>query len=152
MASHFYKEFKLKCCRICGKPKQLEDFPKTKKSLDGRDTQCKSCKNSGSRKHYDLNSARIKEQQRIYYANNKDVRSKSVTEYQHQQPNKVKAHRAVNDAIRYGKLKSLPCQNCGLTVGIRAHHDDYLKPLEVRWLCPKHHAEWHRLNGEALNG
>jgi hypothetical protein len=26
-----------------------------------------------------------------------------------------------------------------------AHHDDYTKPLKVRWLCPMHHAEVHAI-------
>lgn len=31
-----------------------------------------------------------------------------------------------------------------------AHHCDYSKPLEVTWMCTKHHNAWHRVF-EALN-
>lgn len=32
-----------------------------------------------------------------------------------------------------GKLSKMPCENCGDTA--EKHHDDYTKPLLVRWLC-----------------
>lgn len=28
-------------------------------------------------------------------------------------------------------------------VRYRAHHDDYSRPLDVRWLCQPHHLEHH---------
>jgi hypothetical protein len=57
------------------------------------------------------------------------------------------AHRMVNVAIRGGDLTRLPCEICGTTDHVHAHHDDYSRPLDVRWLCALHHAEWHRQNG-----
>lgn len=65
-------------------------------------------------------------------------------------PNQYKAQNAVNNAIRDGRLVKRPCEVCYNT-NVHAHHDDYNKPLEVRWLCPIHHKEWHDKNGEALN-
>lgn len=47
--------------------------------------------------------------------------------------------------LQRGKIKKQPCEICGSSIA-EAHHDDYNKPLEVRWLCKKHHAEWHRHN------
>lgn len=49
-------------------------------------------------------------------------------------------------AIKAGVLAKGPCEICGTTENIRAHHDDYEKPLSVRWLCQKHHHQWHRRN------
>lgn len=35
-----------------------------------------------------------------------------------------------------------PCEVCGSEI-VDAHHDDYSKPLDVRWLCPLHHRRLH---------
>jgi ferredoxin len=48
------------------------------------------------------------------------------------------------DAVYYHKLKPNPCEVCGDVLNVQAHHDDYDKPLEVRWLCRKHHQALHR--------
>lgn len=56
---------------------------------------------------------------------------------------KVQARKAANNAIRDGFLKRQPCEVCG-NEKVDAHHDDYMQPLNVRWLCRKHHNEHHR--------
>lgn len=51
-----------------------------------------------------------------------------------------RARYAVNNAVRRGKLeKPNACQWCGAKGRIHAHHEDYGKPLEVIWLCPRCH-------------
>lgn len=56
-------------------------------------------------------------------------------------PEKIKAHRTVGYAVRRGTLVKGPCEladaNC--KGRIEAHHQDYAKPLEVRWVCKAHH-------------
>lgn len=46
-------------------------------------------------------------------------------------------------ARRSGKLKKQPYEVCG-DPDAQGHHDDYNKPLEVRWFCGKHHRMKHR--------
>lgn len=54
------------------------------------------------------------------------------------------ARRAVLIAIRNGILKRpTQCEFGCIGLAIQAHHDDYSKPLKVRWLCTKHHAQAH---------
>ncbi len=49
-------------------------------------------------------------------------------------------------------LKQQPCEQCGDPKGQR-HHDDYSKPLEVRWLCaPCHGIEHRKPNTAAMCG
>jgi hypothetical protein len=57
-------------------------------------------------------------------------------------PDRVKARRLVRSAIAKGSLVRAPCEICGDTPA-HGHHDDYTKPLEVRWLCRIHHDEHH---------
>lgn len=45
--------------------------------------------------------------------------------------------------IKAGKLIRLPCEVCN-EIKVDAHHDDYNKPFDVRWLCRKHHVEHHK--------
>jgi ribosomal protein S27AE len=52
------------------------------------------------------------------------------------------AHSAVQRAIKRGDLTPQPCSECGAAVSL-AHHDDYERRLEVRWLCDRHHRLWH---------
>jgi hypothetical protein len=57
-------------------------------------------------------------------------------------PDKAKAHRALNYAIRQGKVEKLGCLVCGNPKS-HAHHEDYDKPLQVIWLCALHHSAHH---------
>lgn len=41
-----------------------------------------------------------------------------------------------------GKLERQPCEVCGGKA--EAHHPDYSRPRDVRWLCRAHHMELHR--------
>lgn len=72
------------------------------------------------------------------------ARTVSNRRWQEKFPEKRAAHKAVENAIKTGKLSREGCEICGGIVGIHAHHDDYSKPLSVRWLCPAHHQERHR--------
>lgn len=53
-----------------------------------------------------------------------------------------KAHTLVANAVRRGELTREVCQDCGKPEA-EAHHDDYSRPLDVRWLCRSHHRRWH---------
>lgn len=61
------------------------------------------------------------------------------------------ARNATTLAIRKGVLVRQPCETCG-EEPTEAHHDDYTKPLEVRWLCHEHHWAHHREHGFASTG
>lgn len=53
-------------------------------------------------------------------------------------------HWAVLNAIKSGFLKRGPCARCGATAKVQGHHESYAKPLNVVWLCSRHHADRHK--------
>ena len=61
---------------------------------------------------------------------------------------KEEARAAVREAMRSGALvKPDACSSCGRVASgryLQAHHHDYSRPLEVRWLCSMCHSAEHR--------
>lgn len=63
---------------------------------------------------------------------------------------KNEARRAVTNAIRVGNLIPRACEHVNTYTGFlcnrtptQAHHEDYLQPLEVAWLCSSCHSFRH---------
>jgi ribosomal protein L37AE/L43A len=65
-----------------------------------------------------------------------------IRAYRAANPEAYKAHTAVGNALRDGRLTREPCLFCG-EARTQAHHRDYSKPLDVVWLCSKCHRRLH---------
>lgn len=138
----------MKKCFKCGKIKQIDEFYKHPEMKDGRFGKCKDCAKADSTKN---RNDKI-EKYRAYDTKRGNRQSLEYHKKHNAEfPNKYRATNMVYNAIRDGKLFREPCSICGKTEHIHAHHDDYAKPLNVRWLCPVHHSEWHKLNGKGKN-
>lgn len=64
--------------------------------------------------------------------------------YQLNYPEKDKARRVLTAAVKSGKLtRPFYCEGCGKEEKLAAHHDDYTRPLDVRWFCTFCHTGVH---------
>lgn len=59
---------------------------------------------------------------------------------------RIKARSILNHAIRDGKIERKICEIKYCIEWPEAHHDNYDFPLNVRWLCFKHHRELYKNN------
>lgn len=91
-----------------------------------------------TRENHRKHPERTREQSRAWYAANREKAAEIRKRHQERYPEKIRARTAVKTALARGQLQRLPCEVCGGTKA-EAHHDDYSKPLEVRWLCRRHH-------------
>jgi len=137
----------MKSCFKCGDEKPFSEFYRHKKMSDGYLNKCKECTKKAVRQHRRENES-VREYDRRRYREDPNRRAKSqeyVKKWRRENPERYKAHLAVNNAIRDGRLRPLPCEVCFNTHDLHAHHEDYSKPLDVKWLCAKchhrHHAE-----------
>ena len=73
-----------------------------------------------------------------------DVKAYNRAYWHRYDETKRQAHAAVKYAVATGRLvKADACEDCGATVRLHGHHDDYSQPLVVRWLCPLCHKAAH---------
>lgn len=138
-----------KTCFKCGSVKPIREFYKHSKMADGRVNKCKECSKRDVREN---RSKKI-----LYYREYDRRRGNRQTAayvyaYRAAHPKKYAAHIAARNAVRAGILVPLCCESCGADESIHAHHDDYEKQLNVRWLCAACHKAWHKEHGEGANG
>ena len=140
----------MKTCTKCKVEKQPSEFQKRKASNDGLTASCKACL-----KLYDdarLNAPHRMKARRDYQKTEKGKVAHNNATKKWVEKNAIKrgVHIITGNAIRDGKLTKAKCESCG-DKKVNAHHDDYAKPLRVRWLCDTCHNIWHKINGEGKN-
>ncbi len=122
-----------KTCTRCGIEKDGSCFPLRKEMKDGLSSWCRSCGMIVTKKW--AQSEKGREKHLINHRNSRKM-------YDKRHPEKRRAHYALKNAIRTGKIIKQVCQVCSDPL-VDGHHYDYTKPLEVIWLCRKHHFELH---------
>lgn len=84
----------------------------------------------------------IRARKNAYYRENHEGILRQKREYASAYPERALARKRVYRAIRDGSLHREPCELCG-AAKVEAHHDDYARPLDVRWLCVSCHRRHH---------
>lgn len=100
---------------------------------------CNKCKREAAA------AKRIEAKKDPNFVANERQKKKNIRERSEFERIKILARVWVQRAIKAGKMVRQPCEICGLEK-VDAHHDDYWKPYDVRWLCRSHHREHHECN------
>jgi hypothetical protein len=149
-----------KVCFKCGHLKALSEFYVHPQMADGHLNKCKECAKSDSTAHRNANLEKVIKYDRDRYRNDLGTRTRAAisnkknrvadpkrhAEYSYakrrKNPVRARAQAKLGYHVRKGNIVRQPCEKCGAPA--QAHHDDYSKPLDVRWLCPTHHGMEHR--------
>jgi hypothetical protein len=137
----------MKICFRCNEEKELSEFYKHKQMGDGYLGKCKECTKKDVKAYRSVNVEKIRryDRERAKLPHVKKTNIENSRRFRKQFPLAYKAHCAVNNAVRDGKLdKPTNCPLCNKTRQIEAHHNDYSKPLEIEWMCAACHRAFHR--------
>ncbi len=111
------------------------------------------------KEYYEKNRIYFVEKTRLWLKENKEKRLKWVRSWKQKQreldkakllvnadykKRQMSAHSKVLHAVRKGKLiKPKKCEICNEIKSLQGHHEDYSKPLEVKWVCHICHCKIH---------
>lgn len=88
--------------------------------------------------------AKRREYSRKWYAEHRGYYAAQLKKYRKENPEVAAAYNIFLNALRNGTIERPDtCDQCGSPYRIQAHHDDYSKPLAVKWLCVRCHSEIH---------
>jgi uncharacterized protein with PIN domain len=132
-----------KMCRGCRETKPVGEFYRHPQMSDGRLNHCKACKRKYAKdRHHEMMQDpgwRERERERGRTRDHKPATNGTI---------RRRARTAVSNAVRDGRMTPADaCEDCGHDYRHHrreAHHEDYMKPLEVEWLCSLCHGRRHR--------
>ncbi len=141
-----------KFCNRCNEEKSCQYFGKDKRNKNGLTNWCKPClniykkekcnkeKRQITRRAYRKKSA---EKIKLWRTNNKEKQREYFKKWSENHWKQFLSGKTLLYHVKVGNIiKRHSCEIChnGPTEG---HHDDYLKPLDVIWLCKRCHAYLH---------
>ena len=138
-----------KSCFKCGQSKPLSEYYTHKRMADGHLNKCIQCTKRDSQATTARKSSDptwiIAERKRKRELQRRIVEAKGPPQFQGKKTYCKKQKQAVgiaNKAYRKGIILKEPCIICG-NPKAQGHHENYDKPLDVIWLCTRHHNDRH---------
>lgn len=143
-------------CNKCGARKYETEFYDQRNTFRGKMLACKECVKARARQYREDNLEKVQEYDRQRGAlphrkaanrarEHRYTKRMASQKWRTKNPQKWAAHIALNNAVKRGEItKPTKCDECARDYRVHGHHDDYSKPLEVRWLCPVCHAAHHK--------
>ncbi len=133
-----------KTCTRCKIEKSRSEFHKDTSRGDGLQCGCKECRREYQQKYRKTERGKATQRRgnKKYYQteSSKDTHRTALRKYRLLYPERIKARRVVNNAIRSGRLiRPSHCESCMKKRFAESHHEDYSKPLDVDWLCNECH-------------
>jgi hypothetical protein len=121
-------------CQICG-----NEFATLKSEIRrGKGKYCSlSCTGKAGAKEYAARYDKLKDHNPNWRGGITPEHNKTL--YSQDQ---LVAWQKIQTEINSGRMLRQPCEICGSSK-TDAHHDDYSKPTEIRWLCRSHHLYLH---------
>jgi hypothetical protein len=141
-----------KKCRGCGRELPIEEYYKHSEMADGHLNYCKDCVRARVSKHREANIEQIRQydRKRGRLEHRQKRRAEITRRRRHEVEGYEDAHNAVFRAVKSGLIvKAKRCECCGSGGRIEAHHNNYQNKLNVVWLCPVCHRQYHMGKGEA---
>lgn len=130
-------------CLVCGGVFPWDHFVIDPRYVSGRGSECLVCKRKRDRERH---------RRRYQTLDRERERQRVKNRKRSPDPQRWRARSALKRAIKKGiVVRPATCEHCGATgVRIQGHHHDYMKPLDVWWLCQPCHGAAHRSQSAAL--
>jgi hypothetical protein len=123
-------------CSKCGLDKDVIEFYISDKR------KCKQCHREYVRNYSLGHKEQRRKHKKLYWKRHPKKAAEHSRNMRQKHPEHFRARDKANWEYKMGRLKRLPCSICGERHA-EAHHADYSRPLEIIWLCRKHHCALH---------